>query len=114
MDDISKYKLVIAPLQYLMTPELEKHIHKLIKKITSDIDSMKFNTAIATLMALINDIYKKKAITKAELNELLEKSDVVSIHAPSIPATKHMINAETLKLMKRKIHSNISRVWKMN
>ena len=43
----------------------------------------------------------KMGCTKAELNELLEKSDVVSIHAPSIPATKHMINAETLKLMKK-------------
>ena len=39
--------------------------------------------------------------TKAELNELLEKSDVVSLHAPSIPATNHMINADTLKLMKK-------------
>ncbi|MBQ7901882.1 MAG: hydroxyacid dehydrogenase [Clostridia bacterium] len=39
--------------------------------------------------------------TKAELNELLEKSDVVSLHAPSIPATNHMINADTLRLMKK-------------
>jgi len=38
---------------------------------------------------------------KSELNELLEKSDIVSIHAPNIPETNHMINAETLKLMKK-------------
>jgi len=38
---------------------------------------------------------------KAELTELLKNSDVVSIHAPSIPATRHMINRETLALMKK-------------
>lgn len=35
------------------------------------------------------------------LEEVLTQSDVVSIHAPSIPATNHMFNAETLKLMKK-------------
>lgn len=38
---------------------------------------------------------------KAELKELLNKSDIVSIHAPSIPATNHMFNAETLTWMKK-------------
>lgn len=38
---------------------------------------------------------------KAELEELLKVSDVVSLHAPRIPETEHMINAETLKLMKK-------------
>lgn len=38
---------------------------------------------------------------KAELKELLNQSDIVSIHAPSIPATNHMFNAETLKWMKK-------------
>jgi len=37
---------------------------------------------------------------KVELEELLKKSDVVSIHAPSIPETNHMFNSETLALMK--------------
>lgn len=37
---------------------------------------------------------------KCELSELLTQSDVISLHAPSIPATKHMINRETLPLMK--------------
>ncbi len=44
---------------------------------------------------------KAMGCKKAELEELLKVSDVVSLHAPSIPATKHMINAETLKLMKK-------------
>lgn len=38
---------------------------------------------------------------KVELEELLRISDIVSIHAPSIPSTDNMINAETLKLMKK-------------
>lgn len=38
---------------------------------------------------------------KVELSELLENSDILSIHAPSIPETKHMINADTLKQMKK-------------
>lgn len=38
--------------------------------------------------------------TKVELNDLLKRSDVVSIHAPSIPATHHMLNKEGLQLMK--------------
>lgn len=38
---------------------------------------------------------------KAEFEDLLKRSDIVSIHAPSIPETYHMFNAETLKLMKK-------------
>lgn len=38
---------------------------------------------------------------KVELSELLKVSDILSIHAPSIPETNHMINAETLALMKK-------------
>ena len=38
---------------------------------------------------------------KVDLETLLKESDVVSLHAPSIPATRHMINADTLKLMKK-------------
>ena len=38
---------------------------------------------------------------KVELEELLRISDIVSLHAPSIPETYHMINADTLRLMKK-------------
>ena len=53
-----------------MTPELEKHIHRLIKKVTSDIDSMKFNTAIAAMMGTINTVYEVGKVTKDELSVL--------------------------------------------
>ena len=48
-------------------PELESAFHKAIKKVSDDIENIKFNTAIATLMALINDITATGAITKEEL-----------------------------------------------
>ena len=51
-------------------PELEKHIHKLIKKVTSDIDSMKFNTAIAAMMAMVNTVYEVGKIGKEDLATL--------------------------------------------
>ena len=50
-----------------VTPELEKVFHKTIKKVTADIDNMKFNTAIAAMMALVNTIAEVGKITKCEL-----------------------------------------------
>jgi leucyl-tRNA synthetase len=48
-------------------PELEGPFNKAIKKVSEDIENIKFNTAIATLMALINDISNVKSINKEEL-----------------------------------------------
>lgn len=48
-------------------PELEGVFNKAIKKVGDDIENIKFNTAIATLMALINDISNVKSINKEEL-----------------------------------------------
>ena len=50
-----------------LSADLEKAFHKTIKKVTEDYDKMKFNTGIAALMGLINDIYKKGSITRGEL-----------------------------------------------
>jgi leucyl-tRNA synthetase len=44
-----------------------RSVHKTIKKVTNDIDSMKFNTAIAAMMALLNDIYAAGSIDKESL-----------------------------------------------
>ena len=46
-----------------VTPKLETSLHKLIKKVTLDIDSMKFNTAIASMMAFVNEVYELGSIT---------------------------------------------------
>jgi len=50
-----------------VTPELEKVFNRTVKKVTEDIDSMKFNTAIAAMMALLNTVYEVGKITKDEL-----------------------------------------------
>lgn len=47
--------------------ELESNFHKAIKKVSDDIENIKFNTSIAALMALINDIAAKGSINKQEL-----------------------------------------------
>ena len=51
--------------------ELSSSFHKTIKKITEDIEALKYNTAIAALMTLLNAIYTKGSINKAELKALL-------------------------------------------
>ena len=50
--------------------ELKSKLHKTIKKVSEDIEDMKFNTAIAAMMTLINDIYAVGTINKAELKSL--------------------------------------------
>ncbi len=47
--------------------KLETSFHKTIKKVSEDIENLKYNTAIAALMTLINEIYDAGSITKAEL-----------------------------------------------
>lgn len=51
--------------------ELETAMNKTIKKVTQDVEELKFNTAIAAMMALLNDIYDNKSINKKELRDLL-------------------------------------------
>ncbi len=49
-----------------VTPSLEVSFHKTIKKVTEDIDNMKFNTAIAALMTLLNEVMGAGSLTKEE------------------------------------------------
>jgi leucyl-tRNA synthetase len=53
------------------SPEMESAFHKAIRKVTNDIETLKFNTAIATLMALSNDIFAAKKLGRAELRAFL-------------------------------------------
>ena len=58
----------------------EKEIHRAIQKVSSDIDEMKFNTAIAQLMSLVNQFYSKKP-TRGDIRALLQ---LLSPFAPHI------------------------------
>lgn len=51
--------------------ELKASFHKTVKKVSEDIENLKFNTAIAALMSLINEIYSTKQINKAELKTFI-------------------------------------------
>ncbi len=52
-------------------PETVSLMHKTIKKVSEDIEAMKFNTAVAAMMSLINEIYSIGSINKAEMKALL-------------------------------------------
>ena len=60
--------------------EFESAMHKTIKKVTEDIEQMKFNTAIAALMSLINDFYAAGKVNKAELKTFLILVDPFAPH----------------------------------
>ena len=53
------------------TPETEKMMNKAIKKVSNDIEEMKFNTCISTFMTMVNEFYKLKRINKAEFKTFL-------------------------------------------
>ncbi len=73
-------------LQSIMTDDeaysgdMETKIHQTIKKVSSDFENLKFNTAIAAMMALINDFYKKNSVTKGEYKTLITMLNPVAPH----------------------------------
>ena len=52
--------------------EFEKIMHQAIKKVSNDIEEMKFNTCISTLMTMVNEFYKAKKINRAEFKTFLQ------------------------------------------
>ena len=73
-------------LQDIMTAEegyssdLETKMHQTIQKVSSDFENLKYNTGIAAMMALINDFYKKNAVTKGEYKTLITLLNPVAPH----------------------------------
>ncbi len=59
---------------------LETKMHQTIKKVTNDFENLKFNTAIAAMMALVNEFYKEKSVTKAEYATLILLLNPVAPH----------------------------------
>ena len=82
------YKFIekVWNLQNIMTDdegysvELEKSMHKTIKKVGEDFERMKFNTAIATMMSFLNDVSKKGSITKGEYKTFITLLNPVAPH----------------------------------
>ena len=69
-----------------VTPELETPFHRTIKKVSSDIEEMKFNTAIAALMTLLNEIDEVGHLTVTELQTLVR---LLSPFAPHLAEEIH-------------------------
>ncbi len=73
-------------LQTIMTEDenysddMEIKMHQTIKKVSQDFENLKYNTAIAAMMALINDFYKKNAVTKGEYKTLITLLNPVAPH----------------------------------
>ncbi len=73
-------------LQSIMTDEsgyskdLETKMHQTIKKVSNDFENLKYNTAIAAMMALINEFYKKNSVTRDEYRTLLVLLNPVAPH----------------------------------
>ncbi len=61
-------------------PQLETKIHQTIKKVSNDFENLKFNTAIAAMMGLVNEFYKANSITKGEYATLLVLLNPVAPH----------------------------------
>ena len=60
--------------------DLEIRIHQTIKKVSSDYENLKYNTAIAAMMSLINDFYKKGSVTRDEFKTLITLLNPVAPH----------------------------------
>jgi len=60
--------------------EIEKDIHKTIKKVTDDIDELKFNTAVSSLMILLNKMEKMDSISKADYRTYLMLLNPIAPH----------------------------------
>ena len=73
-------------LQDIMTDDMdyskdmETKMHQTIKKVSHDFENLKYNTAIAAMMALINDFYKKNSVTKGEFKTLITLLNPVAPH----------------------------------
>ena len=63
-----------------ISPKLEKNIHKTIKKVSEDFEALKYNTAIAAMMSLVNDFYAAGEVTRGDLKTLLILLNPVAPH----------------------------------
>ena len=76
-----------------ITPQLETSIHKTIKKVSEDYEALKYNTAIATMMSLVNDFYAAGKVSKGDFNVLLILLNPVAPHVTEELWTIHNSNS---------------------
>ena len=71
LERIAELPEIIDDSKKVTSPKIESSLHKTVKKVTEDIDGMKFNTAIAAMMTFVNDVYEAGSITSGELSVLV-------------------------------------------
>ncbi|MGN1039401.1 MAG: leucine--tRNA ligase [Oscillospiraceae bacterium] len=81
LDRVFNLQEIITQKADNFSKELEVKFNKAIKKVSQDIETLKFNTAIATLMSLLGDIYKNKGLNTFELKIFLQ---LLCMFAPHI------------------------------
>ena len=70
LDRVWKLQNILTEEEEL-SEELKASVHGTIKKVSEDYEKMKFNTAIAAMMSLVNEIYARGSVTRGELRALL-------------------------------------------
>ena len=87
--------------------KFEQMMHRAIKKVSSDIEDMKFNTCISTFMTMVNEFYKEKSINKVEFKTFLqllnpfaphESNDFAYMDWPEYDVSKTIANEITLPI----------------
>ena len=79
LDRVWKLQEMLDPAEGY-SPELEAGVHKTIKKVSEDYERMKYNTAIASMMALVNGFYAANRVTRGEFRTLLLLLNPVAPH----------------------------------
>ncbi len=79
LDRVWKLKEMVNDKEGYST-SLETKMHQTIKKVGADYESLKYNTAIAAMMSLVNEFYKQGAVTKGELKTLIILLNPVAPH----------------------------------
>ena len=80
LDRVWKLQTILDKDNDSYSKDLETKMHQTIKKVSSDFENLKYNTAIAAMMALINDFYKKNSITLGEYKTLITLLNPVAPH----------------------------------
>ena len=80
LDRVWKLQTMLDKSNEGYSKDIETKMHQTIKKVSSDFENLKYNTAIAAMMALINDFYKKNSITLGEYKTLITLLNPVAPH----------------------------------
>ena len=80
LDRVMRLEFMVVDKYEAYDKELDMELNKLVKKVSSDIDAMKYNTAIAALMTYINIVYKKGVISREDLKKFLTILSPIAPH----------------------------------